>query len=89
MFLVRSMRNIVKCIIKINNVSEEVAKMIVNSLEPDNVGVDDKIVIKHEFLNGTLIYVLENTKSISSGMYTISDIVRNLNIVLKLVNLNR
>lgn len=79
----------VRCIIKINNITKSDADIIINSLEPDNVDAGDKIIIKHQYIGDTLIYIIENSKTVSSGMYTINDIVRSLNIVLKLIGVGR
>ena len=70
--------------IRINKISEDTMKTIITALEPDNHEVADYISIEYRYSNGDLEYIVVNPKGLPSAMHTLEDIIRNMNVVLRL-----
>jgi len=78
------LNQVVRFKIRINKISEDTMKTIIAALEPDNHEVADYISIKYRYSNGDLEYIVVNPKGLSSAMHTLEDIIRNMNVVLRL-----
>ena len=75
------------CKIKIiiDNISDEKAKAIKKSLEPDNIDFPDGLFMKVEKIDNKLVFNFTNDGNMRKLISTIDEVLEHANLVLKVI----
>jgi len=75
------------CIIKIviSNISDEKAKAIEKSLEPDNVNFPTGMSMKVEKIDNKLVFNFSNNGNMSKLISTIDEVLEHTNLALEMI----
>jgi len=75
------------CIIKIviSNISDEKAKAIEKSLEPDNVNFPAGMSMKVEKIDNKLVFNFSNNGNMSKLISTIDEVLEHTNLALEVI----
>ena len=75
------------CIIKIviSNISDETAKAIEKSLEPDNVNFPAGMSMKVEKIDNKLVFNFSNNGNMSKLITTIDEVLEHANLALEVI----
>ena len=69
----------------INNISDEKAKAIKKSLEPDNIDFPDGLFMKVEKIDNKLVFNFTNNGNMRKLISTIDEVLEHANLVLKVI----
>ena len=69
----------------INNISDEKARVVKNSLAPDNIDFPDGLLMKVEKIDNKLVFNLTNNCNMRKLISTIDEVLEHANLVLKVI----
>ena len=69
----------------IDNISDEKAKAIKKSLEPDNIDFPDGLFMKVEKIDNKLVFNFTNDGNMRKLISTIDEVLEHANLVLKVI----
>ena len=69
----------------IDNISDEKAKVIKKSLEPDNIDFPDGLFMKVEKIDNKLVFNFTNNGNMRKLISTIDEVLEHANLVLKVI----
>ena len=69
----------------INNISDEKAKVIKNSLAPDNIDFPDGLLMKVEKIDNKLVFSFSNSGNIGKLISTIDEVLEHANLALEVI----
>ena len=71
--------------ITINNISDEKAKAVEKSLEPDNINFPDGLSMKVEKIDNKLVFSFSNNCNMSKLITTIDEVLEHANLALEVI----
>ena len=71
--------------ITINNISDEKAKAVEKSLEPDNINFPDGLSMKVEKIDNKLVFSFSNNGNMSKLITTIDEVLEHANLALEVI----
>ena len=76
-----------KCNVEIiiDNISNEMAKAVENSLEPDNVNFPKGLSMKVEKIDNKLVFNFSNSGNMSKLITTIDEVLEHANLALEVI----
>tara|TARA_B110001454_G_C12696624_1_gene424692 strand:+ start:318 stop:560 length:243 start_codon:yes stop_codon:yes gene_type:complete len=69
----------------INNISDEKAKAIKKSLEPDNIDFPDGLFMKVEKIDNKLVFNFTNNGNMKKLISTIDEVLEHANLALEVI----
>ena len=69
----------------INNISDEKAKVIKNSLAPDNIDFPDGLLMKVEKIDNKLVFSFSNSGNMGKLISTIDEVLEHANLALEVI----
>ena len=69
----------------INNISDEKAKVVKKSLEPDNTDFPDGLSLKVEKIDNKLVFNFSNSGNMSKLISTIDEVLEHTNLALEVI----
>jgi tRNA threonylcarbamoyladenosine modification (KEOPS) complex Pcc1 subunit len=69
----------------IDNISDEKAKVIKKSLEPDNIDFPDGLFMKVEKIDNKLVFNFTNNGNMRKLISTIDEVLEHANLVLRVI----
>ena len=69
----------------INNISDEKAKVIKNSLAPDNIDFPDGLLMKVEKIDNKLVFSFSNSGNMGKLISTIDEVLEHTNLALEVI----
>ena len=69
----------------INNISDEKAKVVKNSLSPDNIDFPDGLLMKVEKIDNKLVFSFSNSGNIGKLISTIDEVLEHANLALEVI----
>ena len=69
----------------INNISDEKAKVIKNSLAPDNIDFPDGLLMKVEKIDNKLVFSFSNSGNMGKLVSTVDEILEHANLALEVI----
>ena len=69
--------------ITINNISDEKAKAVEKSLEPDNINFPDGLSMKVEKIDNKLVFSFSNSGNMGKLVSTIDEVLEHANLALE------
>ena len=69
----------------INNISDEKAQVVKNSLAPDNIDFPDGLLMKVEKIDNKLVFSFSNSGNMGKLISTIDEVLEHANLVLKVI----
>ena len=69
----------------INNISDEKAKVVKNSLAPDNIDFPDGLLMKVEKIDNKLVFSFSNSGNIGKLISTIDEVLEHANLALEVI----
>ena len=69
----------------INNISDEKARVVKNSLAPDNIDFPDGLLMKVEKIDNKLVFSFSNSGNMGKLISTIDEVLEHANLVLKVI----
>jgi len=69
----------------IDNISDEKAKVIKKSLEPDNIDFPNGLFMKVEKIDNKLVFNFTNNGNMRKLISTIDEVLEHANLVLKVI----
>ena len=66
----------------INNISDEKAKVVKKSLEPDNIDFPDGLSLKVEKIDNKLVFSFSNSGNMGKLISTIDEVLEHTNLAL-------
>ena len=69
----------------INNISDEKAKVIKNSLAPDNIDFPDGLLMKVEKIDNKLVFSFSNSGNMGKLISTIDEVLEHANLSLEVI----
>ena len=71
--------------ITINNISDEKAKVVKNSLAPDNIDFPDDLLMKVEKIDNKLVFSFSNSGNMGKLISTIDEVLEHANLALEVI----
>ena len=71
--------------ITINNISDEKAKAVEKSLEPDNINFPDGLSMKVEKIDNKLVFSFSNSGNMGILVSTIDEVLEHANLALEVI----
>ena len=69
----------------INNISDEKAKVVKNSLAPDNIDFPDGLLMKVEKIDNKLVFSFSNSGNMGKLITTIDEVLEHANLALEVI----
>ena len=69
----------------VNNISDEKAKVIKKSLEPDNIDFPDGLFMKVEKIDNKLVFSFSNSGNMGKLISTIDEVLEHTNLALEVI----
>ena len=69
----------------INNISDEKAKVVKKSLEPDNIDFPDGLSLKVEKIDNKLVFSFSNSGNMGKLIATIDEVLEHANLALEVI----
>ena len=69
----------------INNISDEKAQVVKNSLSPDNIDIPDGLLMKVEKIDNTLVFSFSNSGNMRKLISTIDEVLEHANLALEVI----
>jgi len=69
----------------INNISDEKAKVVKNSLSPDNIDFPDGLLMKVEKIDNKLVFSFSNSGNMGKLISTIDEVLEHANLALEVI----
>ena len=69
----------------INNISDEKAKVVKKSLEPDNIDFPDGLLMKVEKIDNKLVFSFSNSGNMRKLISTIDEVLEHANLALEVI----
>tara|TARA_B100001245_G_C22618778_1_gene305382 strand:+ start:338 stop:580 length:243 start_codon:yes stop_codon:yes gene_type:complete len=69
----------------INNISDEKAKVVKKSLEPDNIDFPDGLSLKVEKIDNKLVFSFSNSGNMGKLISTIDEVLEHANLALEVI----
>ena len=69
----------------INNISDEKAKVVKNSLSPDNIDFPDGLLMKVEKIDNKLVFSFSNSGNMRKLISTIDEVLEHANLALEVI----
>ena len=69
----------------INNISDEKAKVVKNSLSPDNIDFPDGLLMKVEKIDNKLVFSFSNSGNMGKLISTIDEVLEHANLALVVI----
>ena len=69
----------------INNISDEKAQVVKNSLSPDNIDFPDGLSMKVEKIDNKLVFNFSNSGNIGKLISTIDEVLEHANLALEVI----
>jgi len=69
----------------INNISDEKARVVKNSLAPDNIDFPDGLLMKVEKIDNKLVFSFSNSGNIGKLISTIDEVLEHANLALEVI----
>tara|TARA_B100001750_G_scaffold93648_1_gene73868 strand:- start:51 stop:293 length:243 start_codon:yes stop_codon:yes gene_type:complete len=69
----------------INNISDEKAKVIKNSLAPDNIDFPDGLLMKVEKIDNKLVFSFSNNGNMGKLVSTVDEVLEHANLSLEVI----
>ena len=76
-----------KCTVEIiiNNISDEMARYVEKSLEPDNIDFPDNLSMKVEKIDNKLVFNFSNSDNMGKLISTIDEVLEHANLALEVI----
>ena len=71
--------------IPLNNISDEKAKAVEKSLEPDNIDFPEGLSMKVEKIDNKLVFSFSNNGNMSKLITTIDEVLEHANLALEVI----
>ena len=71
--------------ITLNNISDEKAKAVEKSLEPDNIDFPEGLSMKVEKIDNKLVFNFSNNGNMSKLISTIDEVLEHTNLALEVI----
>ena len=69
----------------INNISDEKARVVKNSLAPDNIDFPDGLSLKVEKIDNKLVFSFSNSGNMGKLISTIDEVLEHANLALEVI----
>jgi hypothetical protein len=69
----------------INNISDEKARVVKNSLAPDNIDFPDGLLMKVEKIDNKLVFSFSNSGNMGKLIPTIDEVLEHANLALEVI----
>jgi hypothetical protein len=69
----------------INNISDEKAQVVKNSLAPDNIDFPDGLLMKVEKIDNKLVFSFSNSGNMGKLIPTIDEVLEHANLALEVI----
>ncbi len=69
----------------INNISDEKAQVVKNSLAPDNIDFPDGLLMKVEKIDNKLVFSFSNSGNMGKLISTIDEVLEHANLALEVI----
>ena len=69
----------------INNISDEKAEVVKNSLAPDNIDFPDGLLMKVEKIDNKLVFSFSNSGNMGKLISTIDEVLEHANLALEVI----
>ena len=69
----------------INNTSDEKARVVKNSLAPDNIDFPDDLLMKVEKIDNKLVFSFSNSGNMGKLISTIDEVLEHANLALEVI----
>ena len=69
----------------INNISDEKAQVVKNSLSPDNIDFTDGLLMKVEKIDNKLVFSFSNSGNMRKLISTIDEVLEHANLALEVI----
>jgi len=69
----------------INNISDEKAQVVKNSLSPDNIDFPDGLLMKVEKIDNKLVFSFSNSGNMRKLISTIDEVLEHANLALEVI----
>ena len=69
----------------INNISDEKAKVVKNSLSPDNIDFPDGLLMKVEKIDNKLVFSFSNSGNMGKLISTVDEVLEHANLALEVI----
>ena len=69
----------------INNISDEKAKVVKKSLEPDNIDFPDGLSLKVEKIDNKLVFSFSNSGNMGKLISTVDEVLEHANLSLEVI----
>ena len=69
----------------VNNISDEKAKVVKNSLSPDNIDFPDGLLMKVEKIDNKLVFSFSNSGNMRKLISTIDEVLEHANLALEVI----
>jgi len=69
----------------INNISDEKAKVVKKSLEPDNTDFPDGLSLKVEKIDNKLVFSFSNSGNMGKLISTVDEVLEHANLALEVI----
>ena len=70
---------------KNNNISDEKAKVVKKSLEPDNIDFPDGLSLKVEKIDNKLVFSFSNSGNMGKLISTVDEVLEHANLALEVI----
>ena len=76
-----------KCAVEIiiHNISDEMARSVEKSLEPDNIDFPDNLSMKVEKIDNKLVFNFSNSDNMGKLISTIDEVLEHANLALEVI----
>ena len=76
-----------KCTVEIiiHNISDEMARSVEKSLEPDNIDFPDNLSMKVEKIDNKLVFSFSNSGNMGKLISTIDEVLEHTNLALEVI----
>ena len=69
----------------INNIADEKARVVKNSLAPDNIDFPDGLLMKVEKIDNKLVFSFSNSGNMGKLISTIDEVLEHTNLALEVI----
>jgi len=69
----------------INNISDEKARVVKNSLAPDNIDFPDGLLMKVEKIDNKLVFSFSNSGNMGKLISTVDEVLEHANLALEVI----
>ena len=69
----------------IDNISDEKAKVVKKSLEPDNIAFPDGLSLKVEKIDNKLVFSFSNSGNMGKLISTVDEVLEHANLALEVI----